>query len=208
MRTMRHEEWTPARWDHRGPARRKDKALAPSQHLRTTSGRTRISRLALPTALVLVAALTLSGCGAQQTGAAAIVGDTVISDKDVQNVSDQINTFTGGGEKQLTLNTALLSLILAPFVLAEAERAGKTVAPSQARQFIAKVVDPSAPTIEFVQMQLEWPQLDQTSQARLLKALEKVKVTVNPRYGTLDPTKPAISAISPNWIKTGAAPAK
>jgi len=177
-------------------------ALALSQHLKTLT-------------LVLGASLALSGCGAQQAGAAAIVNDTtvrhqdiVISEKDVQSVPEELNTLAQAGQ-ELKVSDALLSLILAPYVLDEAKRVGKTVSASQARQVIAKVADPSPSTIAFVQMQLALQKLDQTSKTLIVDELGKVKITVNPRYGAFDVTKMALIPISPNWIKASApSPAK
>ena len=181
----------------------KGSALAPLQHLRSTLGRTRNSRLAFATALVIGATLALSGCGAQQSGAAAIVNDTVISDQDVQSVSDQLNQLAEGGQK-LRTSDALLSLILAPYVLAEAKRAGKTVSVAQARKVIAKVADPSPSTIAFVQMQLAIQQLDQANKTSIVNQLGKVKIEVNPRYGVFDVKQITLTPISPNWIKASA----
>ena len=185
----------------------KGSALAPSQHLRSMLGRTRTSRLAFATALVVGAMLALSGCGAQQSGAAAIVRDNVIgdqdiviSDQDVQSVSDQLNQLATDGQ-EVRMGDVLISLILAPYVLAEAKRAGKTVSASQVRKVIAKVADPSPSTITFVQMQLEIQQLDQTNKTSIVKELGKVKIIVNPRYGTFDAKQIALTRISPNWIK-------
>ncbi|MHB8274215.1 MAG: SurA N-terminal domain-containing protein [Dermatophilaceae bacterium] len=180
--------------------------MAPSQHLRSTLGRTRASGLAFATALVIGATLVLSGCGAQEAGAAAIVNGTVISEQDVQSVPEQLNKLAQGGQ-QLRTSDALLSLILAPYVLAEAKRAGKTVSASQARLVIAKVSDPSPSTIEFVQMQLAVRQLDQASKTSIVNELGKAKITINPRYGSFDAKKVAIAPISPNWfVKTDAVP--
>jgi hypothetical protein len=185
-------------------ARRKDTALAPSQHLRSMLGRTRTAGLAFPMALVLVGAtLALSGCGAQQTGAAAIVDDTVISDQDVQTVSAEVNQIDAGGQKLSTSN-ALLSLILAPYVLDEAKRAGKTVSAAEARKVIAKVADPSPTTITFVQMQLAVQQLDDASKTAIVSKLGTAKITINPRYGSFDTKQFVIIPTAPNWIKTSA----
>ena len=166
-------------------------------------GGTLTSRLAFPTALVLGATLALSGCGAQQSGAAAIVNDTVISDQEIQTVSEQVNQIDPAGQK-LSSSDALLSLILAPYVLAEAKRAGKTISASQARQVIAKVANPSPSTIEFVQMQLAVQQLDDASKSSIVGQLGKAKITVNPRYGTFDPQRIVITPTAPNWIKNSA----
>ena len=173
-----------------------------SQHLKTL-------------ALVIGASLALSGCGTQQPGAAAIVNDTavrhqdlVISDEDAQSVPLELNTLAQGGQ-ELKVSDALLSLILAPYVLDEAERVGKTVSVSEARKVIDKVANPSPSTIAFVQMQLSIQKLDQASKTRIVDELGKVKITVNPRYGAFDVTQIALNPISPNWIKASApSPAK
>ena len=166
-------------------------------------------------ALVIGASLALSGCGTQQPGAAAIVNDTavrhqdiVISDEDVQSVPLELNALAQGGQ-ELKVSDALLSLILAPFVLDEAQRVGKTVSASEARKVIAKVANPSPSTIAFVQMQLAIQKLDQASKTLIVDELGKVKITVNPRYGAFDVTKIALTPISPNWVKPSApSPAK
>ena len=173
-----------------------------SQHLKTL-------------ALVIGASLALSGCGTQQPGAAAIVNDTtvrhqdiVISDEDAQSVPEELNKLAQAGQ-ELKVSDALLSLILAPYVLDEAKRVGKTVSASEARQVIAKVANPSPSTIAFVQMQLSIQKLDQASKTRIVDELGKVKITVNPRYGAFDVTQVALTPIEPNWIKASApSPAK
>ena len=175
-------------------------------------GTTRISRLARPTrslTLLLSAALALSACGgAQQSGAAAIVNGKVIKDQDVQTVSSQLNAISPEGQK-LTSSNAVLSLILAPYVLAEAERVKKTVSDAEARKVIAKVRKPSPSTVRFVQMQLSLQELDDASKEAIVKKLGNAKITLNPRYGTFDATQVAITPTSPNWIKPEAtSPAK
>jgi hypothetical protein len=184
----------------------KGTALAPSQHIRLTLGRTRTSgssRMAITAQLLaplLGATLALSACGTQQAGAAAIIDGTTISDKDVQTVSLQLNSLAQG-QQQLTPNIVLVSLILAPYVLAEADRTGKGVADAQARKLIAKLSNPSRPTIDFVRMQLAIPSLTQASKTSILAKVSKAKITVNPRYGTFDVKQAAIVPTSPNWIK-------
>lgn len=182
----------------------KGTALSALAHLRPTLGRTTRSRVTSTmarAALLLGLTLAVSGCGAQQTGAAAIVDDTTISDQDVQSVPDDLNQLAEVGQK-LRSSDALISLILAPYVLAEAERAGKTVSESQARQVIDKVVDPSPSTITFVRMQLAIQGLDEASKTSIVNEVGKAKITVNPRYGAFDAKQIALTPISPNWIKT------
>jgi len=119
----------------------------------------------LTTVVLLVATLALSACGSQQAGAAAIVNGSTISEKNVQTVSTQLNTLAQG-EQKLTSSIVLLNLILAPYVLAEADRAGKGVPDVQARKVIAKVDKPSRQTLDFVRMQLAIPSLTTAAKDR------------------------------------------
>jgi len=171
----------------------KGTALAPSKHLRTM----------LVTALG--ATLALSACGAQQGGAAAIVDGTVISDKDVQTVSLQLNKLAQGQAK-LPVNTVILSLILAPYVSQEADRTGKKVTDAQVLKLISKVGKPAPATMEFVRMQLAVQTLDQSSRTAILTQLLKAKISVNPRYGRFDAKQVALVPTSSNWLKASATP--
>lgn len=164
----------------------------------------RVSRVSLTTIVVFGATLGLSGCGTQQAGAAAIVDGRTLSDKDVQTVSTQLNTLAQS-QQQLTPSDALLNLILAPYVIAEAERAGKGVPDAQARKVIEKVANPSRPTIDFVRMQLAIPSLTDAAKVSILTKLGKASITVNPRYGTFDPKQITLVPTSPNWIKASPA---
>jgi hypothetical protein len=191
--------------------RRRDErmALALSEHLRSMRGKTRISQMAFATellTLLLGASLVLSACGAQQVGAAAIVNGTAISDKDVQTVALQLNTLAQG-QATITSSTVLLSLIVSPYVVAEAKRTGKSVSDSQVLKVIAKVAEPSPSTMDFIRMQLELGSLSQASKMSILTELATAKITVNPRYGTFDTKQIAFRPLSPNWIKASAASA-
>ena len=185
-------------------------ALTPSQHLRSTrskTGNSRTSRMAFATEFLLLllgATLVLSACGTQQVGAAAIVNGTAISDKDVQTVTLQLNTLAQGQAK-LTSSTVLLSLILAPYVLAEADRTHKGVSDSRVLKVIEKVAEPSNSTMDFIRMQLALQSLNQASKTTILNKLGTAKITVNPRYGTFDAKQVALVPIAPNWIKASAA---
>jgi hypothetical protein len=186
--------------------------LAPSQHLRSTLGKTgtsRTPRMAFAAellALLLGATLVLSACGTQQVGAAAIVNGTAISDKDVQTVSLQLNTLVQGQAK-LTSSSVLLSLIVAPYVLAEAKRSGKSVSDAQVLKVINMVPEPSPSTMDFVRMQLALGSLSQASKFSILTKLAVAKISVSPRYGTFDAKQIALVPISPDWIKASAASA-
>lgn len=169
----------------------KGKALAPSKHLRSTLG------------IVLGASLALSACGAQQVDAAAIVNGTAIKDRDVQTASVELNKLAQG-QQQLSSSNVLLSLILAPYVLSEASRAGKTITDAEVRKVIAKVNKPSPPTMEFVRMQLALQSLSEASKVSIVTKLANAKITVNPRYGTFNPKQISLVPSAPNWIKAGA----
>ncbi|MBE3073564.1 MAG: hypothetical protein IMZ75_01245 [Actinobacteria bacterium] len=175
--------------------------MAPSQHLRSTLGKTRTSRMGFATTsltLLLGATLALSACGTQP-GAAAIVNGTTISDKDVQTVSLELKKALQG-QQQFTSSAILVNLILEPYVLAEAKRTGKDVSDAQARKAIAKVASPSRATLDFVRMQLAIQSLSQAGQQSIMAKLGKAKITVNPRYGTFD-AKRGLVPTAPNWIK-------
>jgi len=182
----------------------KGTALAPSQHLSSTPGRTRTARASLVTVVLLVATMALSGCGTQQPGAAAIVDGTTISEKDLQTVTGQLNSLAQG-EQKLAPGDILMNLILMPYVLAEADRAGKAVPDAQARKVIAKVPSPSRQTLDLVRMNMAIASLTPAAKTAILTKLGKAEITINPRYGSLDPKKElAIVSKTPNWIKTTA----
>src|SRR6185436_7437585 len=172
-------------------ARRKERTLAPSHHLRPTLGTTRASRMARPTlslTLLLSAALALSACGgAQQSGAAAIVDGKVIKDQDVQVVSSQLNAISQDGQK-LSPDNAVLTLILAPYVLAEAKRLNKSVSDADARKVIAKVAKPAPSTVSSARSRLPPRGSDKPAKAPTGQKLGKAKTPVNP--GTAPSMRP------------------
>lgn len=160
-------------------------------------------RTAAPAALVLGAAVLLSGCGAQQPGAAAVVDGRVISDTDAQQVAAQISTVPGVQQKVTPADT-LVSLILAPYVLDQAEKDGKGVSESQARAAVKEIKDPAPATLDFVRTSLAANGLSDRARAAVLADVAKAKITVNPRYGTLDRKKLQLTPPAPNWIKATA----
>lgn len=165
--------------------------MAPSQHIRSTAGKAM--------ALLLGVSLALSACGTQQPDAAAVVNDTVISDKDVQDVSLQISGLDPKGEK-LTSTNALVSLILEPYVVAEGNRVGKSVSDAEVLKVLDKISDPTVATANFVRMQILGQQLDEASQNIIADQIGKADITLNPRYGIFD-AKQGFTQIPPNWLK-------
>jgi hypothetical protein len=187
----------------------KGTALAPLQHLRPTLGSTRTSAMARAVVVLIGATLalsilsTLSACGTQQPGAAAIVNGTAISEKDVQTVTAQFNAIPRAAKA--APRDVLYNLILAPYVLAEADRAGKSISEAQARKVIGPVANLSPATMDFIRMQLEIPTLSKASETSILATVARAKITVNPRYGTFD-KQAGVLPTSPNWIKPTASP--
>jgi hypothetical protein len=175
----------------------KGTALAPLHHIRSTPDGNRISRAASATVVLLGATLALSACGTQQAGAAAIVGGSTISEQDVQSASLQLNTLSPG--QPVLPSLVLRNLILEPYVLAEAGKG----APDDAtvRKAIAKVVNPSPATMQVVRTDLAIQALSPASKTSIVNKLSKIKITVNPRYGTFDVTQARMLPTSPDWIK-------
>lgn len=173
--------------------------MAPQQHLRPRLG-----------ILLLAATLVLSACGTQQAGSAAIIDGQTISDKDVHETTLQLNTLARTPQEKFTPSTVLVQMIVAKYVLPEAERAGKTATDAQARQVIAKVASPSRLTLDFVRSQLVIQSLTSAGQASVLAKIRKAKVTVNPRYGTFtfNADGLGITPPAPNWIKAPPSGAK
>jgi hypothetical protein len=184
----------------------KGTALVPSQQNPRTLGKPRGFRTRFPAVFLtflLGSTVGLSSCGTQESSSAAIVNGVSISEQDVQGISSEVNTLAQGGQK-LTPSDALLSMILAPYVLDEAKRVHKTIGESQARLVVKKIAHPSAATLRFVEMQLAVQELDQASKNLIVAELNKAKITVNPRYGSFDPKQVAMTPSSPDWFKASA----
>ena len=102
---------------------------------------TRLRRTAVAVAL---AALALTGCS-NQAGAASVVGDQVVTDSDVANVVEQVQTQLGAipgttfDEKETT--TAVLTLQTRHLILdAVAQKEGITVTQAQVDDFLSNIV--------------------------------------------------------------------
>ena len=160
-------------------------------------------RTAGPAALLLGAAVLLTGCGAQRPGAAAVVDGRVISVSDAQQVAEQISTVPGIQQK-LTPADTLVSLILAPFVLDQAAKDGKGISEDQARVAVKEIKDPTPATLQFVRTSLAANALSEQARTAVLSEISKAKITVNPRFGTLDRTQLTLKAPAPNWMKPAA----
>ena len=154
-------------------------------------------------ALALAGVLATSACaGTTSAETAAVVEGRVITEQQVREATDQINTaFTP--DQPLTAAQTLTLLIRAPYINEAAAAAGKAQSESAAR---AALVDfPEEPldtTVEILQAEASLQQLEGAPEARqaLVDKIADLEVTVSPRYGTFDPARAEIVVSRPNWI--------
>ena len=158
-------------------------------------------RTAAPAALVLGAAVLLSGCGDQQPGAAAVVDGRVISDADAQQVAAQISTVPGVQQKVTPADT-LVSLILAPYVIDQAEKDGKGVSESQARAAVKEIKNPSPATLDFVRTSLAASGLsDQARGGRPGRGRQGRRSPSTPATARSTARSCSSTPPAPNWLK-------
>jgi hypothetical protein len=156
-------------------------------------------------------ALTASGCGSVDAGAAAIDGDRRISVADVQTATVQVNRIVKQ-ESQFDQRSVLSFLITEPYLVAEATRKGVGVSPDDARDifrqfnFIDPITGSSSPapaTLQMVRGILALNRLQgrplvegdtslpaeqgQAAVAAVSEQLKAADITVNPRYGSFEP---------------------
>ena len=160
------------------------------------------ARTAASAALALGAAIALTACGPQQAGSAAIVGDRVISDRDVQTAAQETNKGVEGLKQPFTSSDTLVFLIVSPYVLDAAARGGHGVSESQARQALTKLPNPAPATLEFARTFIALQGLTPDEVQSVLAQVQKAKVSVSPRYGKLDLKTLRLDTREPNWIKS------
>ncbi|HET7475485.1 MAG TPA: hypothetical protein VFJ97_05615 [Dermatophilaceae bacterium] len=157
-------------------------------------------------AIVALAGLmgSLGACGVNEAGAAAVVNDRVVSERDAQVAAAEANKGLEGLQAPFSAATALPWLILSPFVLAEAAREGRGVSEYQARSALTKLADPSPATVELVRVILAAQNtLSDAGIQRVLAEVGRAKVSVNPRYGSFDPKQPGrLTPVIPSWVRT------
>lgn len=158
------------------------------------------SRTILGAALVVASSLALAGCGTT-ADTAAIVDGKVITHEDVRLATEQINA-QFKPQTPLTAQSTLTSLILAPALIAAAEKKGRPQSVGSARSRLRDIADPADATIELVRASDAAGGLTAEDEASVLAAIRKQDVTVNPRYGAFDATKPGLVESVPAWIST------
>lgn len=149
--------------------------------------------------VVVVAAsvLAVSGCATADT--AAVVDGHRISEQEAQEAARQIDK--AQPDSGLDTPNAVASLVMARFINAVADQAGKGLSDSAARSAVAAIPDPAPATLELVKASLAWSRLTSTEQNQAVDAASKADITVNPRYGTFDAKAIRFNPSSPNWIK-------
>jgi hypothetical protein len=117
-----------------------------TREARTVSSSTRRRRTALALATVAVAALALSGCSADQAGAASIVGAETVTDSQVADVAGEVQAQLAGkagttfDERAATV-ASLTSQTRHLILDAAAAKEGITVTQGQVDAFVKNIVD-------------------------------------------------------------------
>ncbi|MEI2778737.1 MAG: hypothetical protein V9G19_22770 [Tetrasphaera sp.] len=146
--------------------------------------------------------LGLGGCGIGNADVAAKVDGRVITEDAARTAAEQINqAFTP--DQPLTMANAIDLLISSGSVLEVAEAKGQTVTVDAALAALAgKVENPTPETIDLLRANAAWNMIGQDPQApqALAAALDKKRISVNPRFGTYDKEQLTLAPAAPNWI--------
>jgi hypothetical protein len=170
-------------------------------------------------AVAVVLALTVSGCGTRESGAAAVVGDRRITVAAVQEAYQDIVPLVGQ-DQQISQGQILNLLILEPYLTRAAAQLGRGVSTQDAKLDMkaAGADDPenvSRPGLDVWRANLANAALQTSRPADQIQAtyegigreLKAVGVEVNPRYGSgLDYTDFSIVPEKPNWLASTATP--
>lgn len=153
---------------------------------------------------------TLAACSGGQPGAAAVVGDRVISSSDVDTATRELAGLLQG----VSPSAVLTVLIFEPIIAEHSSEAGLGVTDQQAAEFLAQQAagqditldaDLSAPSITVGRYLMEITALQQSAdggaavQAAVSEDYAAQDITVNPRFGTLDEAG-TIGATAYPWI--------
>jgi hypothetical protein len=82
-----------------------------------------------------------------------------------------------------------------------ADKVGKGLSDSAARAAVDTIDDPSPATLELVKASVAWNNLSSGERNEAVADAQKAKITINPRYGTLDAKTMQFGVSKPNWIK-------
>ena len=153
-------------------------------------------------AAVVAGVLAVAGCASAES--AAIVNGDRITEQELQEAVEQLNTAAPGANHDN--GTALTLLLRAPFTTPVAEKAGKGLSDSQVIAALrTDKLNPAA--IDIVRTSDAFnPQnpsvLTQEEQLQVLHDMQRADISVNPRYGRFDPKTFAVGRPTLNWVKT------
>ena len=152
----------------------------------------------------------MAGCsGPAGPDRAAVVDGQVISETALQTTQAELNALEPNPfQQKLTPQDSLLFLVQAPTLIDSLTAKGVIVSESVAADFAQQrgVQEPGDGTIAVIrslaalsnaQGSGQWTEQDQ---AAFTQQLAEQDVVVNPRYGTFEPTAPAISLTTPDWV--------
>jgi hypothetical protein len=169
-----------------------------------------VTRTVLRSVVVTSAvAVLMAGCGTPEAGSAATIGSRRISVHDVQSATADIQTLYGP-DQPVPQRSVLYLLAAAPFIQSIASRSNAGTSVDDARQtFASKVSNPSPAALTVIQANTSLGKLDQLGGTQTTQLLREVTqdlshagFTVNPRYGTFDPTRGTLMQSQPNWLPT------
>lgn len=169
---------------HRAPARQK--------------GPTPVKTTRLLAAATAAGALLLSGCGTAGTAnTAAIVDGKRITESGVLAATEQVNQIAG---QPVPARQVVTQLIIAPTVAQVLAERGGTSSEAAARSAVASVGDPEPYLIDLVRLSLDLNAMTEEERTEAIARIQDLDVEVNPRYGSFDPERGAVSPVTPDWI--------
>jgi hypothetical protein len=162
-------------------------------------------------AVLIVAAVALSGCGPVEAGSAAIVGDRRISTGELEQATADINAFTGP-DTPVSQQAILFDLIISPYFTDRVAKvkAGALASRDEARtQLKTKVPAPSDAAVDVLRVNLSIQRAQSLGQesaqyvfSGVTEDLKDVAIDVNPRYGRFDKSQMSVVAVNRNWLQS------
>lgn len=178
--------------------------------------RTAVRRV-VPVLGALVVAGALAACSGGQPGAAAVVGDRVISTADVETATRELNAVFG--DASLSSTSVVIALVQAPVVDEVAAEAGVAVSEETARDTLAAAAEDagvrtdgfSDAAVTVMQLSLAGQALAtvpdaEQAQAAVAGSLAEQDLRLNPRFGTVS-DEGAFTATTYPWLVAAPAPA-
>jgi hypothetical protein len=173
-----------------------------------------VTRTVLRSVLVTTAvAVLMAGCGTPEAGSAATVAGRRIPVSDVQSATTDIQALYGP-DQPVPQRSVVYLLAAAPYIqqVATRFRAGASTDDALA-VFSGKVAHPSTAALTVIQANTSVSRISDLGQQQSVQALTEVNAdlkrdgfTVNPRYGTFDPTRGSIGLETQDWITETATP--